>query len=221
MKRTAALLTAGSALLMLTAGPSFAEDSSEGALIVNGQVNLAPVFSELNATIETVEGDASAQASAAGNAVTIITNTDTTVANNQYQGADVGAWMYAKVGGVGGDVSLTSAAVCNSASVSTDPRLTKVDSVQKCTADDPYATAIADVSNVGGLVGINATAVANQIEVDSDAARFPVNNWQENRSGTFANVNARVNNVGGVGISASAVGNTAQILHLGQGAHGK
>ena len=201
--------------MTLAAGPCFAEDSSEGALIINGQVNLAPVFSDLNAVIDTVEGDVSAQASAAGNTVTIVANTDTTVYNNQYQGADVGAWMYTKVGGVGGDVSLTATAVCNAASVSTDPRLTKVDSVQKCTADDPYATAIADVNNVGGLVGINATAVGNQIEIDSDAARFPVSNWQENRSGTFATVNARVNNVGGVGISASAVGNTAQILHLG------
>jgi hypothetical protein len=208
------ILTAGTALFL--AAPAFAADSIEnGAIVVNGQLNLGPVFSDLNAVIDTVGGDVSAQSAAAGNTVTIFTNADTSVSNNQGQGGDVGSWLGAKVSGVGGDVSLTGTAVCNNAEVSTDPRITKVDNVQKCWAKDPYATVGADVQQVKGLVGITATAVSNQVEIDSNAARFPVNNWQETHSGSFATVNAKVSNVGGAGISSTAVGNTAQILHIG------
>ena len=214
MTRIARILTAGTALLM-AAGPAFAADSTEGALVINGQINLAPVFSELNATILTVTGDASATSTSVGNTATIITNTDTVVHNNQYQGADVGSWLNAKVKGVGGDLSVWSTSVCNGASISTDPRLTKVDSVQKCNAYDPSANVFADVENVGGAVGIGAHAVANQLEIDSDAAHFPVNNWQENHAGTFSTVNTSVRNVGAVGIQSTAVGNTAQIIHIG------
>ena len=214
MNRLARILTAGTALLMAGA-PAFAADSTEGAIIINGQLNLAPIFSELNATILTVEGDASAASNAVGNTATIITNMDTVVTNNQMNGGDVGSFLSATAKDVGGDVSLWSTSVCNGASISTDPAITKVDSVQKCWAKDPYAKVWADVQNVGGQVGVGAHAVANQLEVDSDAAHFPVNNWQENHAGTFSTVNTSVRNVGAVGIQSTAVGNTAQILHLG------
>jgi hypothetical protein len=199
----------------MAAAPAYAADSTEGAIIINGQLNLAPVFTELNATILTVEGDASATANAVGNTATIITNMDTVVTNNQMNGGDVGSWLSATAKGVGGDVSLWATSVCNGASISTDPQITKIDSVQKCWAKDPYATVWADVQDVGGQVGVGAHAVANQLEIDSDAAHFPVTNWQENHSGSFATVNTTVKNVGAAGIQATAVGNTAQIIHLG------
>jgi hypothetical protein len=208
------MLSAGTTLLLASA-PAFAADSTEGAIVVNGQLNLAPVFTELNATIMTVTGDASATAAAVGNTATIITNTDTIVKNNQGQGGDVLSWLSATAKDVGGDVSLWATSVCNGASVSTDPRITSVDSVQKCWAKDPAATVWADVSNVGGQVGVGAHAVSNQIEIDSDAAHFPVNNWQETHAGSFATVNTTVRSVGAVGIQSTAVGNTAQIIHLG------
>jgi len=216
MNRIARILTAGTALLMV-AVPASAADSTDadGAIIVNGQLNLAPVFTELNATILTVEGDASAAANAVGNTATIVTNMDTVVTNNQMNGGDVGSWLSTTAKGVGGDVSLWSTSVCNGASISTDPQITKIDSVQKCWGKDPYATVWADVQDVGGQVGVGAHAVANQLEIDSNAARFPVTNWQENHSGSFATVNTTVKNVGAVGVQATAVGNTAQIIHLG------
>jgi hypothetical protein len=207
--------------LTVVAAPCFADDSTEdeGALIINGQLNLAPVFSELDTVIVDVDGDASAAATAVGNQVTIITNTDTTVHNNQYMGDDVGSVLSADVQRVDGDVSLTATSMCNGASVSTDPYLTKVVSTQSCGGRDPWANVSANVGDVDGLVGINAHSVGNQIEIDSDARRFPVKNWQENHAGTYSSVNANVRNVGAVGVTSTAVGNTAQIIHLGSGGH--
>jgi hypothetical protein len=207
--------------LALLALPASAADSTsndtitDGAIVVNGQLNLGSVFSDLDVVVDTVGGDVSAAASAAGNTVTIFTNADTSVSNNQGQGGDVGSWLGAKVSGVGGDVSLTTTSVCNNAEISTDPRITKIDTVQKCWAKDPYAKVDADVQQVKGLVGITATAVSNQVEIDSNAARFPVNNWQETHANSIASVKANISHVEGAGLSATAVGNTAQILHIG------
>ena len=215
--KIATILIAGTALLI--SAPAFADgfnnQQSQGTVVINGQLNLAPVFSHLNATLEVVSGDASAASTAVGNQLMVIAEQDTRVHNTQTQVGDVGATLNAKVRDVGGDLSLSSTALCNGASISTDPRVTAVDSKQNCDAKDPFAITNANVRNVGGLVGISATAVSNQIEVDSNARNNPITNRQINRAGTFAEVNANVKNVGGVGIAATAAGNTAQIIHIG------
>ncbi len=198
----------------MLASPAFAAEYNSGADIINGQLNLAPVFSHLNATLNTVGGDASAASTAVGNQLMVITDQDTRVINNQTQVGDVGATLQANVADVKGDLSLSATSLCNGASISTDPRITSVDSVQNCNAKDPFATVNADVRDVKGLVGISATAISNQIEIDSNAPNFPVKNWQANQAGTFADVNATVKNVGGAGVSATAAGNTAQIIHI-------
>ena len=221
MRRIAKTLIAGTALLTLTASPLFADDwedewedeDSGEAEIINGQLNFGPVWSQINVSIDGIEGDVSGAASAVGNAVNIVTLSNTVVENDQANFGDVGAEVNAEILDIGGDVILTATAVCNAASISTDPDSTSVTSNQSCGADDPSATINADISNVAGGVGLAAIAVGNQIEVDSNANSFPINSFQENISGSFASVNANISGAGAVDLSATAVGNSATFVH--------
>ncbi|MEY4880268.1 MAG: hypothetical protein RJB62_1737 [Pseudomonadota bacterium] len=192
--------------------PAFAADYGN-AEIINGQLNLAPVWSTLNTTIDTVDGDAAAMAQGVGNTVNIFTMSNTYVDNNQVQIGNVGAEVDIEATGVGGDLLIGATALCNGASISTDPDVTAVNSNQLCGAKDPSATVNADVSDVAGGVGIAAMAVSNQIQVDSNANNFPMNSYQENRAGTYATVNATISNVGAVDLSSTAVGNSATFIH--------
>ncbi len=130
-----------------------------------------------------------------------------------YTGKEVGAEVDIEATGVGGDLLIGATALCNGASISTDPDVTAVNSNQLCGAKDPSATVNADVSDVAGGVGIAAMAVSNQIQVDSNANNFPMNSYQENRAGTYATVNATISNVGAVDLSSTAVGNSATFIH--------
>jgi len=211
MNTLAKTLIAGTALSILTL-PAFAADYGN-AEIINGQLNFAPVWSTLNTTIDTVDGDVGVASQAVGNTVNIFTMSNTWVENNQVQNGNVGAEVNIEATGVGGNLLIGATALCNGASVSTDPDVTAVNSNQVCGAKDPAATVNADVSNVAGGVGIAAMAVSNQIQVDSNANNFPMNSWQENRAGTYSTVNATISNVGAVDLQSTAVGNSATFIH--------
>ena len=194
-----------------------ADSSNDGGVsnILNGQVNLNNQTATLNLDTDTVQGNVSGAAVAGGNAIDITTMNNTNVINNQYTSTqNIDSDVYANVNNVGGTTDLTSQAVCNSASISMDPTSTNVDSTQECKAIDPSATLHANVSNTNNDVSLASMAVSNTMEEDTNAPYGNVNNWQINRAAVNASTTATVTNIGGnVSGSATAIGNTGQIIH--------
>jgi len=194
-----------------------ADSSNDGGVsnILNGQVNLNNQTATLNLDTDTVQGNVSGAAVAGGNAIDITTMNNTNVINNQYTSTqNIDSDVYANVNNVGGTTDLTSQAVCNSASISMDPTSTNVDSTQECKAIDPSATLHANVSNTNNDVSLASMAVSNTMEEDTNAPYGNVTNWQINRAAVNASTTANVTNIGGnVSASATAIGNTGQIIH--------
>ena len=192
------------------------QQSGVGSQILNNQINLQTNWSSLTGSVDTVGGDVVVQGNAAGNLVDVTTMNDTRVTNNQTVGsnATIGSAVAVDVNNVWGSVGITNQAICNGASVSTDPILTAVKSNQACHATDPYSEINTNISNIGGNAVVQGMAVGNKLETDSNAPNFPIMSRQLNNSGVVSNVNANVFNAAGtVGLSSSAVGNTAQVLH--------
>jgi len=150
--------------------------------------------------------------------VDITTMNDTRVQNSQIVGpqANIGSNVNMDANNVWGSVGISSQALCNGAQVSTDPILTKVNSYQECNARDPYSSINTNITNVAGNAVVQGSAIANSFEADSNAPNFPIVTKQISNSASVSNVNANMFNVGkSVGLSSSAVGNTAQIIHYG------
>jgi hypothetical protein len=211
------ILIASTALAILPmslacAGGSTSPASSD---ILNGQVDFHVAQSTLNVDTANVAGNVSQQSVAGGNAVDIITMSDTVVTNNQYvSSVNIGSTMNANVTNTGGTVNLQSQAICNSAAVSMDPTSTNVYSNQECDAKDPTATLNASVVNAGNDVSLASTAVGNSFQEDTNAAHGAVQNYQINESNMNSAVNGAVTNVNGnVSATSTAIGNSAQIIH--------
>jgi hypothetical protein len=224
MKSLKVLLTVS--VLALSTSAAFAQgvgswgdqsqESGVGSQVLNNQINLQTNWSALNASVDTVGGDVVAQGNAAGNLVDVTTMNDTRVNSTQFVGsnATIGSTIAIDVNNAWGSVGITNQAICNGASVSTDPILTAVKSNQACHATDPYSEITTNISNIGGNAVIQGSAISNKFETDSNAPNFPVINRQLNNSGVTSNVNANIFNAAGtVGLSSSAIGNTAQVLH--------
>ena len=218
---------AASALIALSATSALAGDYGSwgdqsntqggvGSQIVNGQMNLQNVWSNLNGSVDTVGGDAVAQGSAAGNTIDITTMNNTKVFNSQIVGpnSNIGSNVNIDANNVWGSVGIQNQVLCNGASVSTDPVLTAVHSNQECHATDPYSSINTNISNLAGNAVVMGSALGNSFEADSNAPNMPIFSRQLNNSGVVSNVNANLYNVGGsVGLSSSAIGNTSQIIH--------
>ena len=155
------------------------------------------------------------QSSATGNSLDVTTMNDTTVTNNQYvSSVDISSDLGASVTNVGGSVNIQGQAVCNAASVSTDPALTKVTSTQECDAVDPSSGTYVYAANIGGDLSVSNLAAGNTFEADTNATNMPVSTTQINRSSINAMTTATVSNVAGsVSVNSQAVGNSAQIIH--------
>jgi len=224
MKSFKALLAAS--VLALSTSAAFAQGvgtwsdqsqlSGAGSQILNNQINLQTNWSNLTGSVDTVGGDVVVQGNAGGNLVDVTTMNDTRVTNNQTVGpnATIGSNVSVDVNNAWGSVGISNQAVCNGASVSTDPTLTAVKSNQACHAMDPYSEINTNISNIGGNAVVQGMSVGNKLETDSNAPNFPVISHQLNNSGVVSNVNANVFNAAGtVGLSSSAVGNSSQIIH--------
>ncbi len=213
----AKILIAGTALLTLSLTPSCADNlaNNGGSEILNGQVMLHTVNSSLDTVIDNVGGDVSSQATAAGNALDVTTMNDTHVTTDQYVSrVDISSYLGARVTNVNGNVAILNQAVCNSASISTDPQITAIKNTQQCDAIDPVAKAYDDASNINGSFSLSNSALGNSFEADSNAANMPVSNTQINHSSVSAQTTANVSNVAGsVAVSSAAIGNNAQIVH--------
>jgi len=190
--------------------------NGNGSQILNNQINLDNNWSNLHASVGTVGGDVAVQGAAGGNLIDITTMNDTKVFNNQNVGpnASIGSNITLGANNVWGSVGVQNQVICNGASVSTDPVLTSVHSNQECHAADPYSQINTNIFNVAGNVVVQGSALANSFEADSNAPNMPIMTRQINTSGSVSNVTAGVLNTGGsIGISSSAIGNTAQIIH--------
>jgi hypothetical protein len=208
-------LIAGSALLTLMLSPAFADSSSDGSQILNGQVSLHTSISTVQTVVDNVGQDVGVQSVAAGNVVDITTMNDTHVTSDQYTSSvEISSDIGARLTNIGGNVGVVNQAVCNSANVSTDPAVTAVNNTQQCNAIDPDARAYVDASNIGGSFSLANTAMGNAFETDTNAAYMPVNNTQINTSSVNARTTANVSSVAGtVSVSSAAIGNNAQIVH--------
>ncbi len=196
--------------------PSQQQSSAGGSQILNNQINLQTNWSNLSGSVDTVGGDVVVQGNAGGNMVDVTTMNDTRVNNNQYVGpnATIGSNVSVDVNNVAGNVGITNQAICNGASVSTDPILTAIKSNQACHATDPYSEINTNISNIGGNAVVQGSALGNSFQADSNAPNFPIVSKQLNNSGVVSNVNANVFNAAGtVGLSSSAIGNNSQIIH--------
>jgi len=192
-------------------------DTSGGSSnIINGQVTLQTQWSNLNTVVDSVGGDAAFQGAAAGNLVDIMTMNNTTVKNNQYVGpnAAIGSNITADVSNVWGSVGFSNQALCNGASVSTDPVLTAVSNRQECAASDPSTQINARVTGVVGDMAMQSLSMGNSFEADSNAQNMPIKNMQLNSAFNTSTINAQVSNIGGsMSMTSGAIGNKAQILH--------
>src|SRR5512142_448021 len=113
MTSLARSLIAGSALTMMLLSPAFAESSSDGSQILNGQVSLHTSISTVQTVIDNVGSNVGVQSVAAGNVVDITTMNDTHVTNDQYvSSVDISSDLGARVTNVGGDVGIVNQAVC-------------------------------------------------------------------------------------------------------------
>jgi hypothetical protein len=222
-----------SALIAATATGALAEDNlgtwddsllggAMGSVVRNDQANMQTNWSTLNGDVDTVGGDVVLQGTAAGNMVDITTMDNTRVSSSQYVGPDatIGSTVNLNANNVWGNVGIQNTAICNGAVVSTDPVLTAVKNSQTCRSEDPYSTVNANVSNIAGNAVFQGSAIGNTFQADSNAPNFPVFNSQYNNSATISNMSVNAFNVGGsVGMSSSAIGNQAQIIHYGTGGH--
>jgi hypothetical protein len=183
--------------------------------ILNGQITFGAQWSTINVHTGAVGGDVIVQGSAGANALDVTTFNDTHVTNYQESGStNIGSSVNAEIMDVGGGVSISSQAFCNSADISTDPAITEVHSEQICRADDPGAEVNANVNGVGGDVQISANAFGNTYMEDTNALNSPATMHQVNTSNVFGTANTVVHNVAGsVAVTSSAIGNNAQIVH--------
>jgi hypothetical protein len=141
---------------------------------------------------------------------------DTVVTNKQIVGPNTAISSDLTIGAnnVWGSVGIQNQATCNGASVSTDPALTQVTSYQECSATDPTSATSAHVTNITGTLAIQGSAIGNSLEADSNAATMPITTQQINSVVGASTVNASAYNIGGgMSLSSTAIGNTAQILH--------
>jgi hypothetical protein len=212
------ILIAATALATLSATCAYAGNTnqSSGSNIINGQINLQSQFSNLTGNVDTIQGDAVVQSTAAGNMIDITTMNNTRVQNSQMVGpsASIDTNINTNISNVWGSVGVTNQAICNGASVSTDPTLTQVNSTQKCNASDPASAVNANISNVAGDAVVQSLALGNSFEADSNAPNMPIVTKQFNSSMSASTVHANVSNVGGsTSLTSSAIGNTAQVIH--------
>jgi hypothetical protein len=191
------------------------QPAAQGSTILNGQLTFGAQWSTVNTQATNVAGDVVIQSQGAGNTFEAVTFDNTHVTSTQDdESTNIGSTVNANVNGVGGNVSISGLAVCNSTDVSTDPEVTAVNSKQICHAEDPGSEVNANVRNVAGDVAVQTTAYGNTYTEDTNALNAPTVLHQINTSNVFGTANVSVHNVGGsVGVTSSAVGNSTQVVH--------
>jgi len=131
-------------------------------------------------------------------------------------GSAIDSNVNANISNVWGSTGISSQAICNGASVSTDPTLTAVNSYQRCDSSDPSTSIKANIGGVGGDAVVQGLAIGNSFEADTNARNMPIVSRQINNSMTTSTVHANVSDIGGsTALTSSAIGNTGQVIHYG------
>lgn len=137
--------------------------------------------------------------------------------NHQTFRGDVRASTTIILDDVAEDVSVTTAAIGNSASFEfSDAGHVSIENWQRANID-PTATAYVELDSVGGDVDVTTAAIANALSVSTlpDVAGLNVDSRQENNAYTAAITTVDLANItGDVVLSSVAVGNSVNISNL-------
>lgn len=131
---------------------------------------------------------------------------EATIVNYQNSSGPVWSKINADVTNAEHDVNLQASSVGNTAEIVTlsDSEIAST----QVNSGDVGAVINSNVDSVAGYVQMDATAACNNIDVSTDPTVTVVNSEQTcNAADPSATINATVTNVGGVGLSATAVGN--------------
>jgi len=199
--------------------------------VVNGQLNLGNVWSEMNMTVYDVEGDVTGTSAAIGNSFSANLGGDATVQNVQRTTGAIGSRVNATIEGIGGDVDLTSAAVGNTASINNqavapcgeEVDCTSIDDAslnlvnnQRVGNQDPHSSLSFTAGGVGNVTGTSA-AISNSLSVQAWNSETNVTTSQRADGPTSSRLNATISDATSVALTSAAVGNTVSIDTLGGG----
>jgi hypothetical protein len=210
MNKFKSILVAAVATAALTS-PALATGGVKVYLPID-QAQWSAVYADLDLYGAWIDGDVTASSVAIGNNAAIKTATSSAIYIRQLMVADVGATLDSNLKGVGGDVGLTVAGICNNASVSGGGGgNSTVKALQQCNTLDPYAIANVAAEGVGGDFTLTAAAIGNNMSATITGNLDGAVN-QRNVSAVYSNVNAAVSSVGGdVAATAAAIGNNISI----------
>lgn len=156
-------------------------------------------------------------AAAIANSLSVNVKGDLNATNTQYFNGDVRSTINAKLNDIRGDVTLTSAAIANSASFdTTDSQTVNIRNTQMA-GYDPTALTNLQLGKVVGDVSVTTAAISNSLSVSTlpATASLNVNSNQQNRAYTEATANINLGDVtGSVSATSAAIGNSVSINNL-------
>ena len=162
------LLTTAALSSMMLAGVAFADTTVDIGAVTNQQNDYHLTISSLNANIDNVGKDVSETSAAIGNSLSIGGSADGKtnasidgLTNIQKQTGYISSSLTTTVHDIGGNVSATSAALCNSASATVDKSTGSVSNSQSCAGADPISTLSATIHAVAGEVKSTSAAIGN------------------------------------------------------------
>jgi hypothetical protein len=215
MKTIKSALVAGAAFVALStvaaATPCPGPNPCPPNTILNGQLSIGTTVANVQTHITNVTGDVSAMAAAIGNSLSVDVIGDSNIGNTQQNFGYVGSSLNATVAHAN-DVSLTSTAIANSASIKVTGSDSLVLNNLQTQAWDPTASLSAHVSNIAGDATLAAAAFSNSLAVETDASLIRIGTTQRNQGPNIANVNATVTRVAGdASVTAAAIANSVTI----------
>ncbi len=218
MKRI--LFSTAALIAIIAAAPASATDNND---IINGQINLSGVWAGMDMEVYD-SGYVEGTAAAIGNSLSAELGGDSEVANTQRTSGLIESSLNASVDWTD-DVSLTSAAVGNTATILSEPYL-------DCDVDDcPYDDASLELTNrqyvnydpsanlsiyangVGHLNG-TAAAIGNSLSVEAWNHENDIDTRQVVNDDINSYVGAAISGADSVSLTSAAVGNTVSIDNL-------
>ena len=216
--KTLLLATAALSSMML-AGAAFADTTVDIGAVTNQQNDYHLTISNLNANVDNVGKDVSETSAAIGNSLTVGGSADGKtnasidgLTNVQKQTGYISATLNTTVHDIGGNVSATSAALCNTASVTVDQSKGSVSNSQSCAGKDPASSLTATIHAVAGEVKATSAAIGNSFTLGtSDVTKGTQITGDLNSTQIASAPNSAASSVTVYGISENVTATTAAI----------
>ena len=217
--KTLLLTTVAFASLSL-AGAAFADTTTvDIGAVTNQQNDYHLTISNLNANVDNVGKDVSETSAAIGNSLTVGGSADGKtnasidgLSNVQNQTGYISATLNTTVHDIGGNVTATSAALCNTASATVDQSKGSVTNSQSCAGKDPSSSLTATIHAVAGEVKATSAAIGNSFTLGSADGVTPTQITGDLNSTQIASApNSAASNVTAYGISENVTATTAAI----------